>query len=123
MRTHTKKGKLNQRSKKYRELQELWLDTEPYLCNNDFKPIEKINKAFYEYLVKHNFSDEWDCYSICEKYITGKSYRPNIKYIIVPYAGVWGIKLVDGDKLIAVRNTKKQIKKVLDYLSERRHYL
>lgn len=119
MRTYTKKGKLNERSKKYHELQDLWLETEPYLCNNNFKPIEKINKAFYKYLVKNDFSDEWDCYSICEKYITGKSYRPNIQYRIVPYAGVFGIRLVDSDRLIAIRNTKKQIKDVLNYLLQK----
>lgn len=116
MKTYTKKGKLNKRSKKYKELHDLWLETEPFLCNNDFKPIEKINKAFYKYLIENQFSDKWDCWSICEKYITGKSYRPNIKYVIVPYAGVFGIKLFDSDKLIAVRNTKKEIKKVLTYL-------
>lgn len=97
----------------------LWLETEPYLCQNNLKPIKKINKPFYEYLVKNNFSDEWDCYSICEKYITGKSYRPNIKYKIVPYADVFGLALVDSDKLIAIRNTKKQIKEVLNYLLQK----
>lgn len=119
MKTYTKTGKLNKRSKKYRALQYLWLETEPYLGNNNLKPIEKIDKVFYKYLVKNNFSNEWDCYSICQKYITGKSYRPNIKYRIVPYAGVFGIKLMDTDKLIAIRNTQKQIKEVLNYLLEK----
>jgi len=114
--TFTKKGKLNKRSKKYFELQDLWLETELYLCNNNLNPIEKINKAFYKFLVKYNFPDELDCYSICERYITGKSYRPNIKYRIVPYAGVFGIRLIDSDRLIAIRNTKREIKEVLTHL-------
>lgn len=119
MKTYTKKGKLNKRSKKYYELEDLWLKTEPYLCMNRLKPIERINKTFYKFLVKNNFSDEWDCWSICEKYITGKSYRPNIKYIIVPYAGVFGIRLVNSDRLIAIRNTKGEIGRVLNYLEQK----
>lgn len=119
MRTFPIKHRLSKKNKKYEELQDLWLQTEPHLSKNDFKPIEKINKEFYKYLVKHKFSDEWDCYSICDKYVAGKSYRPNIKYRIVPYAGVYGIRLVDSDKLIAIRNTKKQIKAVLNYLLQK----
>lgn len=119
MKTYTKKGELNKRSKKYAELEKLWLETEPYLSYNNLKPIKKINKTFYKFLVKHNFSDEWDCLSICKKYVTGKSYRPNIKYEIVPYGGVFGLKLVDSDRLIAVRNTKKQITEVLNYLQSK----
>lgn len=111
--------KLNKRSKKYHELHDLWLETEPYLCKNDFKPIEEINKAFYQFLIKYNFPDEWDCWSICEKYITGKSYRTNIKYEIFPYAGEFGIRLIGSDRLIAIRNTKKQINKVLNYLKQK----
>lgn len=113
------KPKLTKRNKKYYELHDLFLKTEPYLSFNNLKPIEKINKTFYKYLVKNKFSDEWDCWSICEKYITGKSYRPNIKYRIVPYDNIFAIRLVNGSKLIAIRNTKKQIEEVLNYLLQK----
>lgn len=112
-------NRMKKTDKRYKELHKLWLDTEPYLGKNDLRPIEKINKAFYNFLVKNNFPNSWDCWSICEKYITGKLYRPNIKYEIVPYAGVFGIRLIDGDKLVAIRNTKREIKRVLNYLTEK----
>lgn len=120
MKTYTKKGKLNKRSRKYIELHDLWLDTEEYLSMNRLKPIEKINKTFYKFLVKHKFSDSWDCWSICEKYITGKSYRPNSKFKIVPFGDYeFALKTIDGNKVVAIRNTERQIKGVLKYLEEK----
>lgn len=120
MKTYTKKSKLNKRSKKYIELEKLWLDTEPYLCMNRLKPIEKINRIFYKFLVKNKFSDEWDCWSICEKYITGKSYRPSSKFKIVPYGDFeFALKTIDGNKVVAIRNTERQIKNVLNYLEQK----
>lgn len=120
MNTYTKKGRLDKRSKKYYELHDLWLDTEPYLSFNRFYPIKNISKPFYDYLTKHKEEiKDLDCWTICQNYIVGKEYRSVIKYRIVPYGGVFGIRLVDNDKLIAIRNTKKQIKQVLNYLLEK----
>lgn len=105
--------------KRYEELHKLWLDTEQYLSHNYYAPIRKINLAFYKYLLKNRFSNEWDCWSICQKYITGKSYRPNMgfhNFEIVKYADVWGLKRKGCDKLIAIRNTQQEIRGVIKYL-------
>lgn len=107
----------NQVTKKDQELHDLWMKTEPYLGRNRIKPIQKIDPEFYNFLVKNNFDDTWDCYSICKEYFNSKYYLPKIKYKIVPHAGVFGLKLESKDRLIAIRNTKKEITQILNFLN------
>lgn len=116
--TYTRNGKLNKKSKKYFIVHDLWLETEEYLCNNRYAPIKKIHPGFYEFLIKNKFSNDWDCWSICEKYVTGKSYKPYLKFKIVPYGkNEFALKSTEEDKIIAIRNTKKQVTEVMKYLN------